>query len=241
MQAQRLWDLQKEAPINLIDYIMPGKSGLVHTDPVNGFCKVGAGNLAPPAPDSTIEFMLAHIGHASRAFVSRKKPVLVLMDQHPPGVLEPPYLPHCEKGTGEELIHESLAWLEQYEYLTRIPKDCINGFVGAILPNGMNLFEEWINRHLIETLVVDGICTDICVMDFVLTVLSARNHGILPSLKDVVVYVPGCATYDWPREIAEMLGKADTFFHPRELTHHMGLYFMASRGAILANSLNWED
>ena len=34
----------------------------------------------------------------------------------------------------------------------------------------------WSTR-LRQVLVV-GICTDICVMDFVLTLLSARNHGI---------------------------------------------------------------
>jgi hypothetical protein len=55
-------------------------------------------------------------------------------------------------------------------------------------------------------------------------------------LKDVVVYEPGCATYDLSPETAIGMG-APTASHPADLTHHMGLYFMASRGAFLANEL----
>ena len=68
-------------------------------------------------------------------------------------------------------------------------------------------------------------------MDFVLTLLSARNHDLMPSLKDISVYASGCATYDLPRAVAEGLGLPKTAAHPQDLAHHMGLYFMASRGA----------
>jgi nicotinamidase-related amidase len=85
--------------------------------------------------------------------------------------------------------------------------------------------------------VTVGICTDICVMDFVLTLLSARNHGMTPTLKDVVVLEPATATYDLPRAAAEEQGLPPTAAHPKAETHHMGLYFMASRGAVLASEL----
>ena len=45
-----------------------------------------------------------------------------------------------------------------------------------------------------------GICTDICVMDFVVTALSARNHGIMEPLEDIFVYSKACATYDLPND-----------------------------------------
>jgi len=72
-------------------------------------------------------------------------------------------------------------------------------------------------------------------MDFVLTMLSARNHDLMPSLKDILVYEGGCSTYDLPRETAEKLGLGSTAAHPQEATHYMGLYFMASRGARLVD------
>ena len=93
------------------------------------------------------------------------------------------------------------------------------------------------NAHRLKAVVTTGICTDICVMDFVLTLLSARNHGLMPTLKDVVVLEPACATYDLPRAAAEDLGLPATAAHPQAHTHHLGLYFMASRGAVLASEL----
>jgi len=84
---------------------------------------------------------------------------------------------------------------------------------------------------------VVGICTDICVMDFVLTLLSARNHDLMPGLKDIHVYEAGCSTYDLPRATAERLGIGPHAAHPQEVAHYMGLYFMASRGARLVEKV----
>ena len=86
-------------------------------------------------------------------------------------------------------------------------------------------------------MLVVGICTDICVMDFVLTLLSARNHGMAGDLEDIVVYEPACATYDLPLAVARDLGLPDTAAHPQQPAHHVGLYLMASRGAVLAGEL----
>jgi hypothetical protein len=85
---------------------------------------------------------------------------------------------------------------------------------------------------------VVGICTDICVMDFVLTFLLARSHGPMPTLEDIVVHEPGGATYELSRRTADDLGPPPTASHPRNLTHHMGLYFMHSRGARLADPID---
>jgi Isochorismatase family len=138
-----------------------------------------------------------------------------------------------------------LAWLDDCGCATLIRKDCINGFVGGIEASFVggahgqhhNKVVDWINNHRLDSLITVGICTDICVMDFVLTLLSARNHGLVPTLEDIVVYEPGTATYDLPRAAAEQQGLPPTAAHPKAETHHMGLYFMASRGALLASEL----
>jgi hypothetical protein len=65
----------------------------------------------------------------------------------------------------------------------------------------------------LQVLVV-GICTDVCVLDFVLTIMSARNHGITPPLKDVYVYTKACATYDLPLQVAKDLGPG-AISHPQ--------------------------
>ena len=56
---------------------------------------------------------------------------------------------------------------------TLLRKDCINGFVDGDLAedDGGNAVADWINGHGLDRVLVVGICTDICVMDFVLTLL----------------------------------------------------------------------
>jgi nicotinamidase-related amidase len=239
-------DLHANLPIQLRAYALEGRSvGLVIVDEVNGFCTVGAGNLAPPAPDAQIARMVEETDRLARRFADEKRAILAFLDTHQSGTPEPPYPPHCERGTGEENLVPKLAWLEDCGCAMLIRKDCINGFIGGIEASFVggahgqhhNKVVDWINNHRLDTVITVGICTDICVMDFVLTLLSARNHGLMPTLGDIVVYEPGTATYDLPRAAAEQQGLPPTAAHPKAETHHMGLYFMASRGAVLASEL----
>jgi nicotinamidase-related amidase len=211
------------------------KVGLVIVDEVNGFATVGAGNLAPPVPNAQVARMVEETDRLARAFSASGRPVLAFLDTHVPGKPEPPYPPHCEAGTGEENLVPQLEWLNQDPHTTLVRKDCINGFVGSIAADGRNRVVDWVNRHGLAEILVVGICTDICVMDFVLTMLSGRNHSLMPSLKDIMVYEAGCSTYDLPRETAEKLGLPATAAHPQDVAHYMGLYFMASRGAKLVD------
>ena len=211
--------------------------GLVIVDEVNGFATVGAGNLAPTREDATVTTMVRETDRLARVFTDRGWKILAFLDTHEPGRPEPPYPPHCERGSGEEDLVPQLRWLENDINTSLVRKDCINGFVGAIRPDGTNAVVEWVKTHHLASVLVLGICTDICVMDFVLTLLSARNHDLMPGLRDVIVHVPGCATYDLPRQSAAALGLPETLAHPQAATQHMGLYFMASRGAILASAV----
>ncbi|WP_241911578.1 isochorismatase family protein [Telmatospirillum siberiense] len=228
-----------DLPLALGAFDLKGRSvGLVIVDEINGFATPGCGPLAPAGPDGCVERMISQTDRLARLFEKEGRPILLFLDSHEPGKLEPPYPPHCERGSGHEMLVPALAWLEKSDRARLVQKDCINGFIGAIdAETGRNAVIEWINDCRLAAVLVVGICTDICVMDFVLTLLSARNHGLIPSLADVVVYEPGCATYDLPRPTVDALGLPATATHPRELTHHMGLYLMASRGAILASTV----
>lgn len=215
--------------------------GLVIVDEVVGFAQVGGGNMAPPTPNAQVSRMIAETARLARDFSVAGRPLLAFLDTHEPGLPEPPYAPHCERGSGEENLVPELAWLETEPNATLIRKDCINGFVGAIESDGTNRLVAWVNRHRLEALLVLGICTDICVMDLVLTLLSARNHALMPGLADIFVHEVGCATYDLPRAAAQELGLPASAAHPQAITHHMGLYFMASRGARLVDAVDLTD
>lgn len=239
MTATTVSDLQRHLPLALQPFDAADRAtGLVVVDIVNGFATVGAGPLAPPQPDDQVARMVAESDRLARGFAERGQPILAFLDTHIPGKAEPPYPPHCEAGTGQENLVPQLEWLGDCPQATLIRKDCINGFVGAIdLETGRNGVVDWVNGNKLQAVVVVGICTDICVMDFVLTLLSARNHGMMPSLRDVAVFEPGCATYHLPGDVAAGLGLPATATHPQDVAHHMGLYLMASRGAILASEV----
>lgn len=239
--------LKTQLPIECRPFSLEGRTvGLVIVDEVNGFCTVGAGALAPPAPDAQMARMVEETDRLARRFAEEKRPILAFLDTHEPGKPEPPYPPHCERGSGEENLVPELAWLEDCNGATLIRKDCINGFVGAIEASYVggahgqhhNKVVDWINNHRLDAVITVGICTDISVMDFVLTLLSARNHGMTPTLRDVVVYEPATATYHLPLEATRSLDLPPTAAHPKPETHHMGLYFMAARGALLASGLS---
>ena len=210
--------------------------GLIIVDEVNGFATVGAGNLAPQTPNEQVSTMVSETNRLAHSFIEQGMPVLAFLDTHEPGKPEPPYPPHCERGSGEEELVPELKWIEKEPLATLVRKDCINGFIGSFQPDGSNSIIDWVKENRVKNVLVVGICTDICVMDFVLTLLSARNHGMLQGLNEVVVYDKGCSTYDLPRDVVKEIGLPPSTSHPQDLTHYMGLYFMASRGAQLVNS-----
>jgi len=215
-----------------------GPIGLVVVDPGVGFTREG--NLADPTHMVPMVRAIGDTWRRLRAALGDRLHTLVFLDTHQPDIPEPPYPPHSIVGTGEELIDPELAWLPEQPRVVVVRKDCINGFVGAIdRDTGRNAFTEWVKAHQLRTLLVVGDCTDICVSDFVVTALSARNHGLLtaadPAERErytgditgtrIVVVADACETFDAPG------------FHDRPAAHHVGLWLMASRGALIASEL----
>ncbi|KAG2409086.1 hypothetical protein LR48_Vigan01g147700 [Vigna angularis] len=232
--------LREEIPVNQQPFTLSPniKTGLVLVDVVNGFCTVGAGNLAPKQPDERISHMVEESVRLSKAFSERKWPIFAFLDCHQPDQPEPPYPPHCIIGSNEEKLVPDLLWLENDPNATLRQKDCIDGFLGSTEKDGSNVFIDWVKNNEIKQILVAGICTDICVLDFVSSVLSARNRGFLPPLENVIVSSQACATYDLPLHVA----KTNKAFisHPQELMHHVGLYIARGRGADIASEVLFE-
>ncbi|XP_068655470.1 nicotinamidase 1-like [Aristolochia californica] len=215
------------------------RAGLVLVDIVNGFCTVGAGNLAPTEPNKQISLMIEESVNLAKEFSKRKWPIFAFLDTHYPDKPENPYPPHCIIGSGEENLIPALEWLEKDPNVTCRRKDCIDGFIGAINEDGSNTFINWVKTKKIQLILVVGICTDICVLDFISTTISARNHGLVHPLEEVVVYSHGCATYDLPVHVARNIKGA--LAHPQELMHHFGLYMAKGRGARLVQQVKIDS
>jgi len=213
------------------------KTGMLIIDQVNGFCTVGAGNLAPLKYNQQINNMIKETSKLAKIFTSNSMPICLFLDNHEEDRPEYPFPPHCIKGTGEELLVNELEWLKQTDSLM-ISKDCINGFIGSIEKNtNKNLFIEWIKKNQIETLIVTGICTDICVLDFVLTCMSAINHQIIKPLSEIVVFSEACATYHMEQKDLDRLNLDQSMLHDQENYHQIGLKIMQMRGALISNKI----
>nr|GEW52388.1 nicotinamidase 1 [Tanacetum cinerariifolium] len=231
--------VKNELPVNEESVTLSGdvSTGLVLVDIVNGFCTVGAGHLAPRAPDKQISRMVDESTQLAKIFCEKKWPVFAFLDTHHPDVPEPPYPPHCIDGTDEANLVPDLQWLENESNVTLRRKDCIDAFLGSFEKDGSNVFVNWVKTYHIETILVVGICTDICVLDFVCSALSARNRGHLTPLRDVIVYSGGCATFDLPLHVAKSIPGA--LAHPQELMHHVGLYMAKGRGAKVVSEVSF--
>ncbi|KAK9285626.1 hypothetical protein L1049_024823 [Liquidambar formosana] len=232
--------LKEELPVAQESLVLSGdfNTGLVLVDIVNGFCTVGAGNLAPRQPDKQISGMVDKSVKIAKVFCEKKWPIFAFLDSHHPDVPEPPYPPHCIAGTDEAKLVPALQWLENEPNVTLRCKDCIDGFLGSIEKDGSNVFVDWVKTNQIKVVLVVGICTDICVLDFVCSALSARNRGFLTPLEEVLVYSNGCATFDIPVHVAKTT--KDVTAHPQELMHHIGLYMAKARGAKVVSEVSFD-
>ena len=233
-----LISIEKELPVTPVSLDLSGSSavGLVVIDPGIGFTR--RGNLSDPARMVPMVRAIGEEYRRLRAALDARLHTVVFLDTHAADIPEPPYPPHGIVGTGEEDIDPELSWLLREERVCLIRKDCINGFIGAIdRTTGRNALTQWIVANRVRTLLVTGDCTDICVSDFVLTLLSARNHGLLTDV-DPVIDREGYVAAITGFEIAVLPRACATFdapLHNAEIAHHVGLWMMAGRGAKIAS------
>ena len=206
------------------------RTGLLVVDEVVGFCVPGAGPLAPASPSPAIERMIAETDRLARGVGT----VLAFRDSHAPGQVEVHYPPHRVVGSGHDELVPRLRWLERSPTATVLAKSCVDAYVGAADPDG-NRLARWILEADLERLVVAGICTDICVLSAVTSILSARTLGALGRLDEVAVHADACATYDLPLAAARAAGLPDSAAHPAGPFAGFALLAMRNQGATITS------
>ena len=130
---------------------------------------------------------------------------IFIADTHESDAIEFNSFPsHCVKQTSEaEIIDE----LKPY-VTTLIEKNSTNTF--------HVLNKEILNEY--DSFMLVGCCTDICVMQFALSLKTYLNQMNMP--KQVVVKESGVATYDAP-------------YHPATEYHTMAINMMAQSGIVI--------
>lgn len=164
---------------------------LVVIDMVEGFVNHGA--LA----DKNINRIVDNISCEIEKFISKGQDIIAFKDTHDPHDVEfENYPPHCVKGTDEcELVPQIKKYSDK---MMIIEKNTTNGFV-------THKFEEYIASKKLDTIVVTGCCTDICVYNFVKSLTQYLKSNKLAT--KVVVYKNMVDTFSTDNHMSEKINQ----------------------------------
>ena len=185
-------------------------TAVIVIDMINGFAKEGA--LYSPRVEGIIPYLTDKLS----LFEGFNK--VFFADEHSNESKEfESYPPHCVKGTIEsEVIDELKPFVEDFGEI--ITKNSTNGFV-------TKGFAEWLGKHpKIKNYVIMGDCTDLCVLQFALTLKAYLNEWDVTS--HVIVPVQGVETFH-----------LDATNHNAELMNVFALYNMQINGVELAKDI----
>ena len=159
-----------------------GRSALVIVDIINGFIREGA------MASSYIESIIRPSAALAKRFNAADMPIAAFADCHKNGCAEFAAFPeHCLDGTSEsELVDE----LKEVGGYTLIKKNSTNGF-------HEEAFRSFLAKHPeIDSFIVIGDCTDICVLQFCLALKTYFN--CTDRKCDITVPLSCVETYDAP-------------------------------------------
>lgn len=188
VKSIRLGDLQKD------------NTSIIIIDMVRGFYDIG------PLASSRVENIISPLVNLNEKALSFKK--VFFIDCHEEGSKEfTAYPPHCIEGTIEsELIEELKGYAKNNKI---IKKNSTNGF-------HTEEFQQWLKENpKINNFIVTGVCTDICVETFVISLVTYFNE--INEEKNIIVPMNLVETFD--------LG-----IHNGELMNLMSLYKMKLNG-----------
>lgn len=181
--------------------LVPEKTALVVVDMVKGF--VSEGLLKSPR----VEALTPEIRDIMLNCKNLGIQIIAFADCHAENSPEfDVYGPHCQVGTSESEVVPELQAVGGYHLIT---KNSSNGFLEP-------KFQDWLKSNpQVTDFVVVGDCTDICILQFCLTLKAYFNMLNLKSR--VIVPINAVDTFDFD-------------LHHGDLTHVMALYNLAQNG-----------
>jgi len=193
----------------------PAAAALLTVDVTVGFCSQGA--LSSPRVNAIVDpivslMKLAHM-HGIRHFI-------LPQDTHEADAVEfGDFPPHCIRGSEESETTPEIKALPFYDQMLVLPKNSIDSRYNTGL-------EEWVSQHPeVDTFIVTGDCTDLCVYQLAMFLRIEANAN---QRKRRVIIPADCVdTYDRTVETAK---KEGGFPHDAGLMHAIFLYHMALNG-----------
>lgn len=200
----------------------PERTAVCTTDMINAFLREGA--LSSPRVNGltgpVVDLMQAAWDHGVRHFAFTQ-------DTHTEDNPEfRAYPPHAVAGTSESEMIPELARLPFADSFRIFEKNSLNPSIGT----GFDAW--WDERRDLQTVIVAGNCTDLCVYQLAMH-LRMRANAL--GLHEFAVIVPANAveTFDIPETDDAPPGTA----HPGDYFHNVFLYHMASNGIRVVRSI----
>jgi nicotinamidase-related amidase len=156
-----IFNMLTKLPVVELNGLARKQTALVIVDMIDGFAREGA--LMSPR----VEGLISEITELSKECERLQIAKLAFADCHTTASPEfQAYPTHCVQGTSEAEIVDELKKIGGY---TLIHKNSTNGFLEE-------KFQKWLgkNEH-INTFIVTGDCTDICVQQFAITLKTWFN------------------------------------------------------------------
>ena len=210
------------SPLDLAEAIDdPDRVAIVSEDLLKGFCDVG-----PLASDRAASIVPAAVGLFERAHALGVRHFLLFQDTHEQGAVEfSAYPPHCMEGTEESETIDELQGLAFSNLFTVLRKNTISSSVGTDL-------DAWLRDHpKVDTFIIVGVCTDICVYQAAVH-FRVRANALGQDDARIIVPADAVQTFDTPVEVAEEIGAMP---HDGDLLHRVFLYHMALNGVEVAS------
>ncbi len=181
----------RELPQMNASELVPEKTALIIVDVVNGFIRQGA--MASPI----IEGIVPNVAKLAGECKKRGIPVAALADCHKENCAEfASFPPHCLENTAESELVDELKDMDCFI----IKKNSTNGF------HAKEFMHALVGNPSVNTFVVVGDCTDICVMQLCLTLktwFTAQDRS-----SEIIVPVNCVETYDSPEHNADFMNVA---------------------------------
>ncbi|AYE32987.1 isochorismatase family cysteine hydrolase [Clostridium septicum] len=173
-----------------------GKKALIIVDMVKGFYNIG------PLASSRVSKVINPISILANKFENDEK--IFFIDSHTKNSVEFKSYPiHCVKESVEEELIDEIKVISKLTKSKIIKKNSINGFHSIE-------FKNWLENNMdIDTFVITGVCTDICVETFALT-LSTYFHELNVE-KNIIVPMNMVETYDFGNHNGDLMNLI-TFF-----------------------------
>lgn len=172
-----------------IEKFNPNSTALIVIDVINGFAKEGV------LSSERVTEIIPSVKNLMKLANSKDIKIVAFADCHTSNSTEfNSFPPHCLDGSTESQLVDEIKNVGDY---TLIKKNSTNGYHA---PDFKRFLEE---NPQIDTFIVCGDCTDICVLNFCLTLKTAFDQDNKPC--NIVIPIDSIETYDAPKHYSELM------------------------------------